>query len=802
MAPLLVQILAASILLQLTSQQNYGDLNGARRHSLTFLTFLPCGDPGQLMMVDHDDLASGQCDVLANMAVNVAVNRINRSTMSSVKLELMPAININKMTDSVEWYRYITRQFSDGSRRFHGIIGPDNNTVATDISYMYGRQLDILQISYSVTKPTLSNPSKYPRFYATPPTDLFLNEVRQEMLIYFKWKYNIVTFSSDNPYHIYLVEHLSSLLHNNTDITMSTVHHLGSDFHSSFEVFAKFSKGNETRIFLPIVDEKYLRDMFCIAYKNELTTAEHVWILGGVYNSKWWYSNDSTSSCTNNEILQAINSTLFVDVMPFDLEKRKDISQILFEIYNQKFEDLDYPSNVLHSRMFHAYDAVNIQALLWNITINELMMSNNLNNMSLSDILQDPWKSISLAQFLNDTLEDMISPYNGLAGQLIFNSSHNKSLFGSSIITQMIGEKESIVATYIKETICKPGDVCGSFDLCNDSLKGCGLSWKGGFQPNDGGVIINVDFIATFVILNMLYLVGIVTCIVFIIITIVWRNKKYIKSTTPLFTIILNVTCVTWILSYYVYLGIGYIILYQKDTSNPAMSYLCSIHFSMQEMSHSVIFATVIVKNWRVYRIFNNPKIATRKYLSNWFLSLIIVVITIPGVVLSLLMTVIYRTWANNSISQCTEANIPEPLRIIIIIYFCLLLIGLTVLGIRNMTITSFFKMEGELATLVAICTGIIGITVHVMHSVHISTVDSFYVIIYLSSLMILVIIGLINIPKFCIMFRNKRKKVKIQSRIKISDEYLQKINEINQLKDRMAEVNKRIHALSLQTID
>jgi hypothetical protein len=110
--------------------------------------------------------------------------------------------------------------------------------------------------------------------------------------------------------------------------------------------------------------------------------------------------------------------------------------------------------------------------------------------------------------------------------------------------------------------------------------------------------------------------------------------------------------------------------------------------------------------------------------------------------------------------------------------------------------------MEGELATLVAICTGIIGITVHVMHSVHISTVDSFYVIIYLSSLMILVIIGLINIPKFCIMFRNKRKKVKIQSRIKISDEYLQKINEINQLKDRMAEVNKRIHALSLQTID
>jgi flagellar hook-associated protein FlgK len=51
-------------------------------------------------------------------------------------------------------------------------------------------------------------------------------------------------------------------------------------------------------------------------------------------------------------------------------------------------------------------------------------------------------------------------------------------------------------------------------------------------------------------------------------------------------------------------------------------------------------------------------------------------------------------------------------------------------------------------------------------------------------------------------MFRNKRKKVKIQSRIKISDEYLQKINEINQLKDRMAEVNKRIHALSLQTID
>ena len=60
------------------------------------------------------------------------------------------------------------------------------------------------------------------------------------------------------------------------------------------------------------------------AYHLKLTTADHVWILPGIYNTKWWYleGNDTTSNCTNEQILEAINSTLFVDTSPFNINTK------------------------------------------------------------------------------------------------------------------------------------------------------------------------------------------------------------------------------------------------------------------------------------------------------------------------------------------------------------------------------------------------------------------------------------------------------------------------------------------------
>ena len=46
----------------------------------------------------------------------------------------------------------------------------------------------IIQISYGAQDPSLVDSDRYPYFYATVPTDKFLNRVRAELLKDFQWK--------------------------------------------------------------------------------------------------------------------------------------------------------------------------------------------------------------------------------------------------------------------------------------------------------------------------------------------------------------------------------------------------------------------------------------------------------------------------------------------------------------------------------------------------------------------------------------------------------------------------------------
>ena len=71
------------------------------------------------------------------------------------------------------------------------------------------------------------------------------------------------------------------------------------------------------------------------AYNLQLTTGDHVWILPDIYNTKWWYleDNDTTSNCTNKQILEAINSTLFVDTFPFSINMKTVSSLFVHLLY-------------------------------------------------------------------------------------------------------------------------------------------------------------------------------------------------------------------------------------------------------------------------------------------------------------------------------------------------------------------------------------------------------------------------------------------------------------------------------------
>ena len=58
-----------------------------------------------------------------------------------------------------------------------------------------------MQISYSVTDPSLEDISRYPYFYTTVLDDYFLNKVRRDLLEYFGWR-RVGIFSVEDEYHV------------------------------------------------------------------------------------------------------------------------------------------------------------------------------------------------------------------------------------------------------------------------------------------------------------------------------------------------------------------------------------------------------------------------------------------------------------------------------------------------------------------------------------------------------------------------------------------------------------------------
>ena len=69
-----------------------------------------------------------------------------------------------------------------------------------------------------------------------------------------------------------------------------------------------------------------------------MTTQFHVWILPGFYDPLWWKPSDDNrgdSICTDEQMLEAINSTLFVDVpvvQPYNITYLVSVSVDVLEI--------------------------------------------------------------------------------------------------------------------------------------------------------------------------------------------------------------------------------------------------------------------------------------------------------------------------------------------------------------------------------------------------------------------------------------------------------------------------------------
>ena len=72
----------------------------------------------------------------------------------------------------------------------------------------------------------------------------------------------------------------------------------------------------------------------------------------------------------------------------------------------------EYSSLIIHSKLLNAYDAITALALTWNASLSKI--ENEFLNNDIFSVIDNPWYHPRLGQILQDSLENSVSPYNGL----------------------------------------------------------------------------------------------------------------------------------------------------------------------------------------------------------------------------------------------------------------------------------------------------------------------------------------------------------------------------------------------------
>jgi gamma-aminobutyric acid type B receptor len=132
-----------------------------------------------------------------------------------------------------------------------------------------------------------------------------------------------------------------------------------------------------------------------------------------------------------------------------------------------------------------------------------------------------------------------------------------------------------------------------------------------------------------------------------------------------------------------------------------------------------IILATVLIRNWRIYKIFYNPRIEEKKYLSNKIMCLSIISLVLPVFILLAVWTGVdhykFHEEVDSGPNKCPDlqelsenintSHITYSCRTeyvgwdgSLIIYFIILSIGLIFLSLQNAKIETHFAQEGDFA--------------------------------------------------------------------------------------------------------
>jgi hypothetical protein len=244
----------------------------------------------------------------------------------------------------------------------------------------------------------------------------FINRVRIKLLQDFQWE-RVALLTSDESNYVKTAENLLQLADSiiNLNITyLSPIHIFHKHIYSTYQL--QRLKNERFNIIIALISEEHSSTLLCQAHQFGLTTSDHVWIFPSMYNPHWW-QDDINDNCTDSDMLQAINSTIFIGTQNLHqkLYLREAITNETLKLFpNVTREELEL--YWIHSRAINAIEATSAIYMSWNRAIDSLLKEgyspenvlSMFNSLPIHDTVPDELKQEVQIQ-LNRIIEHWVS---------------------------------------------------------------------------------------------------------------------------------------------------------------------------------------------------------------------------------------------------------------------------------------------------------------------------------------------------------------------------------------------------------
>ncbi|KAM9353573.1 gamma-aminobutyric acid type B receptor subunit 2-like [Symphorus nematophorus] len=431
--------------------------------------------------------------------------------------------------------------------------------------------LNLVQVSFAASSPSLSNRKWYGNLFSTVPSDRALNQATVKLLQRYKWS-RVGVITQEGPRHAEMKKDLIRQLLK-ADVQVVSTEILSEDVCSSL----KRLKERDVRIIIGQFEKDSASEVFCCAYRLNLFGARYQWIIADGGGAGWrlgW----QVSGCTANSLLTAADGSFKLQIRELGNSNTPGVSGRTPQSYQDSYLRQLIPEGSKVSPLHtFAYDAVWVAAKALS-QVMEAVKHREKFSMQRNVSVSDEEVHKMLLQAVKQT------QFNGVTGPVVFRNGERMTTIE---LVQSQGSSGVLVGEFSTST--------QQLRLMNQLLK-----FKGQRPARDQTLVLlqrqRVSLVL-YAIVSSAAAVTIVITLTVLFLTVINRKHWLLRSSGGsqdellLLGILLSSSSV---------LISG---LDGASLSSWTFELLCSVRLWILSVGHTVSFAVLFTKTWTLYSL-------------------------------------------------------------------------------------------------------------------------------------------------------------------------------------------------------